>query len=169
MGGYWIAWTRIYRLKDVFASVFANKKFKELKKDQRPPLEIVQLFKSNDFWTNIYAFLRAMHGPLRILRYCDMKTPIMDKLYYLGSQATMDLIKTNFIKGNGNKKKWHVLGCTDSYDPDVNDEETFDNMEINSDLHGLIYTYYHETNDKTVEMVVAPGTVDETGKMDLER
>jgi Protein of unknown function (DUF 659) len=93
MGGYWIAWTRIYRLKDVFASVFANKKFKELKKDQRPPLEIVQLFKSDDFWTNIYAFLRAMHGPLRILRYCDMKTPIMDKLYYLGSQATTDLIR----------------------------------------------------------------------------
>jgi hypothetical protein len=74
------------------------------------------------------------------------------------------LAQNEFHQRKRKKKKWHALGCTDSYDPDVNDEETFDNMEINSDLHGLIYTYYHETNDKSVEMVVAPGTVDETGK-----
>jgi hypothetical protein len=91
MGGYWIAWTRIYRLKPAFEAMVASKKFQELKKDQRPPLEVIQLLKNDEFWRHLNWFLSAMHGPLRILRYCDMKSPIMDKLYYLGCQATKDL------------------------------------------------------------------------------
>jgi hypothetical protein len=51
---------------------------------------LVKLLSNDDFWTHVYYFLRAMHGPLRILRYCDMKVPIMDKLYYLGCRATTD-------------------------------------------------------------------------------
>ena len=91
MGGYWIAWCRIYRLKVCFLRMIASKAFADMKKDQKPPMPLLHLLKSEEFWNHIYIFLRALYGPLMVLRYCDMKVPIMDKLYYLGMRAQNDL------------------------------------------------------------------------------
>ena len=88
MGGYWIAWTRIYRMKAVFEQMLVSQQFtQKLKNDQKPPESLVGLLRDPGFWDSVFHILRALHGPLRVLRYCDMKTTVMDKLFYLCSRA----------------------------------------------------------------------------------
>ena len=57
-----------------------------------------------------------------------------------------------------------MLGCDENYDPAVNDEETFDNMEINEGLMGCIYTWYDEHKDDSVELVIRQELIDDEGK-----
>jgi hypothetical protein len=88
MAGYWIAWTRVLRLKDAFESLLVSPAFKELKKSQKPPEDLIAILKMTEFWGFLYHFMRAMYGPLRLLRLCDMKDPCMDKILYFVNKTS---------------------------------------------------------------------------------
>ena len=98
MAGYWIAWTRVLRLKSTFEALIVDPAYLDLPKKQRPPDQLVEILKMNDFWGFTYKFMRAMYGPLRLLRLADMKTACMDKLRYfvLRTQEVLIKEKTQF-------------------------------------------------------------------------
>jgi len=94
MGGYWIAWTRVLRLRHVFARMFVDEVFVDLTADKKPPPDMVELLGMDSFWTWTYKFMRAMYGPLRLLRLCDSKHACMDKLYFFVLQTDEALKKS---------------------------------------------------------------------------
>lgn len=93
MGGYPIVWTRAFRLKPVFVAMIADPNFKNLKKDQAPPEELVSVLNDEMFWRYIVKFLHAMYSPLRLLRLCDTRSPCMDKLHYFSLMTTEGLLE----------------------------------------------------------------------------
>ena len=46
-----------------------------------------------NFWRLIFAMCRALYTPMRVLRFADQKTPVMDKLYYYVLQTDQMLPK----------------------------------------------------------------------------
>jgi hypothetical protein len=86
-------------------------------------------------------------------------------LSYLEGEVKYTIHKTkmNFID-----REWHALGITEAYDPDKKEDDTFDNMPINEDLCGLIHTYYKETGDDSVKLIVKDEYVDGDGKWIFE-
>jgi hypothetical protein len=91
MGGYLICWLRIFRLRAPLEQVVVLAKFKNLPRAQRPPDWLVKLVKDDTFWDRTHLMLRALYGPFRVLRLCDSKVPVMDKLMYFGRRTTSDL------------------------------------------------------------------------------
>jgi hypothetical protein len=82
MAGYWIAWTRAYRLRRTFQSTLAEPAFQDLEKALKPPKELIDLIENKEFWTHTDIFLKSMFCPLLLLRNCDRKSPCMDKQVY---------------------------------------------------------------------------------------
>ena len=67
MAGYWIAWTCVLQLKQVFEALVIDPYYVALPKTQQPPDWLVVLLKMPDFGGFTYRFVRAMHGPLCLL------------------------------------------------------------------------------------------------------
>jgi hypothetical protein len=76
---------------------------------------------------------------------------------------TIDKNKMNFTTKGGDKG-FKALGCKPSYNPHAIDDDDFDNFVINSDLHGLIYTYYMENPDPKIKIITKPEHIDPTTK-----
>ena len=75
---------------------------------------------------------------------------------------TISTKKMSFIKKRGNHR-YCALGCKPDYNSESEYEEAYENMEINDDLHGLIYDYYKEHPDPAIRIITHEGSVDEHG------
>jgi hypothetical protein len=82
MAGHWICWTRVLRHKQTLQSLVHDPAFLALKREARPPIELIEFLKNKSFWAWLTTLLRCMYGPLRLLRLADTKSAAMDKLYY---------------------------------------------------------------------------------------
>ena len=70
--------------------------------------------------------------------------------------------KMSFVKKRGNQR-YCVLACKQDYNTDSEYEEDYKNMEIDDDLHGLIYLYYKEHPDPGIRVITREGTIDKDG------
>jgi hypothetical protein len=78
---------------------------------------------------------------------------------------TIDKYKMNFVDEKDNKG-WKALGKTDDFDQDILDPHTYDNMPINLDLCALIYDYYFQNPDESIEFVTKEGQLKPDGSWD---
>ena len=69
----------------------------------------------------------------------------------------------NFMTKGGDRG-YKALGCKAPYNPHDIDEDDFDNFAINSDLHGLIYTYYKDNPDPKIRVATKPEHIDQDTK-----
>jgi hypothetical protein len=92
MGGYWIVWTRVVRLRPIIEVVLADPAFKGLPAAQRPPKDFIDILLDPRFWKGLIGFLQAMFGPLRVLRLCDTRAPSMDKVLYYALRTEEHLL-----------------------------------------------------------------------------
>ena len=78
MGGLFIAFLRLLRLREVFESMMASKEYANLKIDPR----ITRVLKDDLFWKVLMTVCKATFGPLKVLRLCDKKEAAMDKCLF---------------------------------------------------------------------------------------
>jgi hypothetical protein len=83
MGGAQICLLRLLRLKEVLQEVVNSKQFLDLKLHK----DVAYIIKLDAFWDLVEAFCRCFYAPMRLLRLCDMKTAVMDKLKYYTIQT----------------------------------------------------------------------------------
>ena len=118
MACYWIAWTRVLHLKQVFEALVVDPYYVGLPKMQQPPDWPVMLLKMPDFWGFTYRFMHAMYGPLCLLRFCNVKTACINKLYYFVLQTDTALHEEitslgvwDELKGNNTLFVAHMKKC----------------------------------------------------------
>jgi hypothetical protein len=66
-------------------------------------------------------------------------------------------IGSTLISGD---RGFKALACRPNYNPHEPDEDDYDNMIINLDLLGLIYTYYLDNPDPKIRIVTKPEDID---------
>jgi hypothetical protein len=71
----------------------------------------------------------------------------------------IDKDKMNFMTKGGDRG-FKALACRPNYNPHEPDEDDYDNMIINLDLLGLIYTYYMENPDPKIRIITKPEDID---------
>jgi hypothetical protein len=78
---------------------------------------------------------------------------------------TIHKVHMNWMTAKSKKKEWMAVGCTEDYyksnDPG---EHTYDNMEINMDLCGVILEYYRKYPDESVEILTKEEDFDKDGE-----
>jgi hypothetical protein len=100
---------------------------------------------------------------------CIRKEELANKLKFLKKYGGMEFNENghcridketmNFMIKGGDRE-FKALACRPSYDPHDHDEDDYDNMLINLDLLGLIYTYYLESPDPKIRIVTKPEDID---------
>ena len=88
MGTWFYAMMRVVCLKDTFLACIKQKIFRDLVLNDKERLAVFDL-NEPVFWKAMYTLLRAVFSALRCLRYCDMNTPAMDKVYTLTNRTTV--------------------------------------------------------------------------------
>ena len=87
MGGAQSCLLRLLHLKEVLQEVVNSKQqFLDIKLHK----DVAYIIKLDTFWDLVEAFCRCFYAPmrlLRLLRLCDMKTAVMDKLKYYTIQT----------------------------------------------------------------------------------
>ena len=84
MGGHFIAFIRLLRLKAAMNSCIISAEFKQLKIDRNIILTVVG---SDGFWSFLFEVVRAVFPVLCLLRLADQRGAAMDKLYYCVRQT----------------------------------------------------------------------------------
>jgi hypothetical protein len=90
MGGHFITFLRLLRLKRALHSTVVSPEFLQLKLGT----ELVKIIRQPEFWRVLFLVVRAVFPALRILRLSDQQSPAMDKLYYCVRRADK-LIESN--------------------------------------------------------------------------
>ena len=88
MATWFYAMMRLLRLRTTFLACINQEKIQTLALNAKERLAVLDI---NDtvFWKAMYTLLRAVFSALRCLRYCDMNTPAMDKVYTLTHRTTV--------------------------------------------------------------------------------
>lgn len=89
MGGGQICLLRLLRLKGVLQAVVNSKQFTDLKLHAG----VAYILKCNNFWDVVFAFCQCNYAPMRVLRLCDLKDAMMDKLLYYTIQTRVMIEK----------------------------------------------------------------------------
>jgi hypothetical protein len=87
----------------------------------------------------------------------DSDNPRSKKVIY-----TLDKNDCRFSDLKG-AKGWTILATTAKFDKEIKDEQTFDNMQINDDLCGLIHSYYKDFPNDNIKIVTKEGKTDRNG------
>ena len=78
MGGHFIAFLRLMRLKKALHSAVLSPEFLRLK----VATDVVKILRLESYWRSLFLLLKTVFPVLRVLRLADQQSPAMDKLHY---------------------------------------------------------------------------------------